>query len=235
METMRSVPDTANGLALDLHQFVRSLTHDIANPLNAIAMNAELAKALLDRGDTRTARTVLESLLADCLRCGQLVQSIQDFGTALQPAPREPIEARALLQGAIERMRGEMCSGTNTAFQIEGAADACVVVDSAALERAFAAVLQNAVEAGASLVKIRLAADGGWLRTEVIDNGAGIKAELRARATDPFFTTRRAQGASGLGLTLARALVVQHGGTLDIATNNGGGTLVRMTLPTSMT
>ena len=84
---------TSPPAALELGEFVRGLAHDIANPLNAMAMNAELTRVLLERGDSAAARDALDRLLSDTARCGRLVQSFralwgEDVGRMMcTPAP----------------------------------------------------------------------------------------------------------------------------------------------------
>jgi two-component system sensor histidine kinase DctS len=73
-----------------------------------------------------------------------------------------------------------------------------------------------------------------WVRFEVVDHGPGIPAEVAARLFTPFFTTR-AEGM-GLGLSLCRTVIEQHGGALDFGPANPGsatapGTAFRFTLP----
>jgi two-component system sensor histidine kinase FlrB len=216
--------------ALELGAFVRGLAHDIANPLNAMAMNAELTRVLLDRGDQAATRDALQHLLADCARCGRLVQSFQRFGAALQAGAPTRMSAAKLLQSALAQMQGEL-PDAGLEFRIGGASDAELAVDGPALERALAGILRNAAEAGATTVDLQVSADAAGVRIAIADNGSGIEARWQERVIEPFFTTRRPQGASGLGLTLAYEIVRRHAGTLHIASDGRRGTTVTIELP----
>jgi signal transduction histidine kinase len=216
--------------SLELGEFVRGLAHDIANPLNAMAMNAELTRVLLDRGDSAAARDALDRLLADTARCGRLVQSFQRFGAALQAGAREHTAAGMLMQAAIAQMQDELAD-TGIEFVVSGATDAQIDADVPTLARALAGVLRNAAEAGATTINVNVAAGHGNVRIEIADNGSGIEARWRERVSEPFFTTRRAQGASGLGLTLAQEIVRRHGGTLCVASGEPRGTAITVELP----
>jgi polar amino acid transport system substrate-binding protein len=66
---------------------------------------------------------------------------------------------------------------------------------------------------------------------EVRDEGVGIAAEHLPQLTDPFFTTRREQGGTGLGLWISAAIVEEHGGALSFRSRPGEGTVVTLTLP----
>ena len=81
-------------------------------------------------------------------------------------------------------------------------------------------------------IEVRTAASdarGGWLEFRVADHGAGIAAEIEAQLFTPFFTTKTE--GMGLGLSLCRTVVEQHGGVLDYAPNPAGGTIFSFTLP----
>jgi two-component system NtrC family sensor kinase len=71
----------------------------------------------------------------------------------------------------------------------------------------------------------------GNVQLEVRDSGCGISPEHLDRVCDPFFTTRQQGEGTGLGLTLVRQIVDAAGGTLQIESVPGEGTLVRLMLP----
>jgi signal transduction histidine kinase len=228
--TQSSRKNSAPPAGLELGEFVRGLAHDIANPLNAMAMNAELTRVLLDRGDAMAAREALDRLLSDTARCGRLVQSFQRFGATLQDGERDRAAVGALLQAAISQMQDEL-PDTGIEFVLGGVIDAQVDVDAPAFVRALAGVLRNAAEAAATTVTIDVGTADGNVRIEIADNGSGIEARWRERVIEPFFTTRRPQGASGLGLTLAQEIVRRHGGTLAVRAGDAHGTTVTVELP----
>ena len=225
-------PTTATLETPELGEFLRGVSHEFANLLNAVAMNAEIIKVLLDRGNTTVAREALDQLLADCTRCTRLVQSFQYFGTALQPSPSERVSADLLLQSAIAQMQGEL-PDTGISFHIVGATASELEIDVPAWTSALAGLLRNAAEAGATTIDMSVVATAtDRLRVDVADNGSGIESCWSARVTEPFFTTRRAQGAAGLGLTLAQELVRRHAGALLIhSEGHNRGTTVSIELP----
>lgn len=91
-------------------------------------------------------------------------------------------------------------------------------------------LLQNAVEAGATRVTLRVEEDqvADWLRIRVGDNGRGMDLASRRRALDPFFTTCDTRHV-GLGLPLLSAATERAGGTLNIESQAGVGTIVEAT------
>ena len=65
----------------------------------------------------------------------------------------------------------------------------------------------------------------------VRDEGTGIKADILPYISDPFFTTKREQGGTGLGLSVTSRIVQDHGGTLDFNSQHEGGTTVTLSFP----
>jgi CheY-like chemotaxis protein/anti-sigma regulatory factor (Ser/Thr protein kinase) len=106
---------------------------------------------------------------------------------------------------------------------------------AAELAEALGHLLDNAVEASGAgaIVTVRARWDGGGhVEVAVEDSGGGMAEAVRARAVEPFFSTK-GPGRLGLGLAVAQAIVHRHRGTLELASAPGKGTQVRLTLPTA--
>ncbi len=159
----------------------------------------------LEAGDIRWSmeRVRVEELLAETI-------------DAMRPqAEASQVSIRSELQGALGPARG----------------------NPEQLQRVLFNLIQNAIRHtpadGSVVVRARPAADQG-VEVEIADNGAGIEPALRARIFEPFVQgpTRvaGANGASGLGLAIARAIVEAHGGRIWLA-DARAGTRVRFSLP----
>lgn len=94
-------------------------------------------------------------------------------------------------------------------------------------------IVQNAIEAGASVINMDVAENGGQVMVKVTDNGKGMDANARARIWDPFYSEagKHARRRVGLGLPLLRQAVEATGGGLALDSVPGVGTTVRFTLP----
>jgi signal transduction histidine kinase len=86
----------------------------------------------------------------------------------------------------------------------------------------------NAVESGGS-VRVVARAEGDTAVLEVTDDGTGIPPDVLPHVFEPFYSTRK--DGAGLGLSLVRAIVEQHGGMVSAESDVGRGTTVRVTLP----
>jgi two-component system C4-dicarboxylate transport sensor histidine kinase DctB len=220
---------TADDSGFDLASFLRAAVHEIANPLNAISMNAELAKLLLQRDQTAQAVEVLGRLQDDNARCRGVLRGLQRFASSMKLQARETVPARELIDSAIELFVQEH-SGTSPTLDVD-AIEQPIVVARAAMERVIGGLFLNAAQAGASAIKIGVQRDADWIVIDISDDGGGIPAEIRSRVIEPFFTTRRTAGHNGLGLTLADTLARAHGGDLHVDHSEIGGARIVLRLP----
>lgn len=102
------------------------------------------------------------------------------------------------------------------------------------LNQVFLNLLVNAAQAigpGRGLIIVRSVHAGDEVWVEIEDNGSGIAPEHLARIFDPFFTTKPVGRGTGLGLSLAYAIVQKHHGRLDVRSAPGRGSCFRVTLP----
>lgn len=101
------------------------------------------------------------------------------------------------------------------------------------LQQAITNLTQNAVDAvgRGGHVWVRTRPEARHLRIEIADDGPGIPREALARIFTPFFTTKEVGKGMGLGLTITRQVIKQHGGTLDVDSTPGQGTTFTIRLP----
>ena len=214
----------------DLAAFTRGLAHELGNPLHSISLNAEATKLLIARNDTQAATERLAALLADCARCGRLLQGIRRFGSGIRPDHEG--RGRVTVAEVVDAARLLLAEQGSAAPAVEVAGgDATLVADRAALARAVVEVLRNSVEAGSAGVRIVVGEADGAVVVDFIDDGAGIPEQLRDKVMLPFFSTRRNEGNAGLGLTLAEKLVNANGGTLSVGGSPERGACIRLRLP----
>jgi len=225
---MASTEQSSRDSAFDLASFTRGLAHELANPLNALSMNAEVVRMLIERNEGSRAKERLAALIADCARCGRILHGIRRFGTgmSLGDADRRSTTIGDLVNAACDQLRQE---GPVPPIELYGA-QTCLTVDGEALTRAFAELLRNCLEAGARSVRIEVGRHETGIRVDFIDDGSGIPAALQGKVLEPFFSTRRNDGNAGLGLTVVQKLLHACGGSLAITGGHEGGTCVRVEL-----
>ncbi len=209
------------------------VAHQINNPIGAILNAAELA---LLCGEDPEAREIWQQALEDNVqeakRCGRIVKSILRFSR----------------DGHAEKSRGDMNEVVERACQLVGsyASKKGVVLEvqtcqpsraiwmsAIEMEQVLVNVIRNAIESRSEggRVSVRTMCGSKTISIEVRDNGRGIGQEALVHVFDPFQTTRSIEGGTGLGLSVAHGIVVDHGGTISMESEPGTGTVVAIELP----
>jgi signal transduction histidine kinase len=199
----------------------RGLAHTVRNPLNTLGLAIEeLAFDRSDQADlVRTAR-------AQIRRIDRWLRSFLALGAA-DAAAAEVVDLRALLQDVtLEAVQ----DGARLTVEV-GEQPLPVRAVPSALRAAIANLVENAVEASPAGTPVEVGArrDRGEAVVEIADRGPGLPQEVRDRLYAPHVTTKL--GGSGMGLFLARRLVVgMHNGTVEMTDRAGGGTVAELRL-----
>lgn len=101
------------------------------------------------------------------------------------------------------------------------------------ISQVFLAVIQNAIQSRETGLQIVISSqvEDGQIIIRIADNGCGMSPVTMSRAFDPFFTTREVGSGTGMGLTVAREIIRDAGGTIELASTEGAGTTVLLRLP----
>ncbi len=208
-------------------QLAGGVAHDFNNLLGVIQGYAELLEGQVDdqaRADVAEIRRAAE-------RAADLT------GQLLLFARREPVEAEVVDVHTVLGELGNMLArivGEHVAFRIEmGGGSARVRIPTRHLEQILVNLTVNARDAmpGGGTLSISVVRENGFVKLRVVDDGAGMKPEVAARAFDPFFTTKEKGRGTGLGLATVYGVVQQAGGRVRLASDSGKGTTVTIELP----
>ena len=194
------------------------LAHEIRNPLASLKGNAQLLAAGLPTGEKPRAKA--ERVVDEAVRLEQLVTDLLQF-VRTGEIRREPVDPGALVREAARSVEGDVT------IETAGAPDRWTL-DAGRIRQVVVNLVDNAVAAGPP-ASASVRATNGKLVIEVADKGPGIPEEDRERIFEPFFTGKT-QG-TGLGLAVARRVIEQHGGTIAVHDNPGGGALFRAEIP----
>jgi signal transduction histidine kinase len=165
-------------------------------------------------------------------KIGILAQEILDAVSPMQPAIRQSVNLRALLEHCIAEHFHEV----RESFRIEAIGSLPAIVgDPGKLERVFLNLFRNAREAGAKTIGIRMRVAFGRLRLWVEDDGQGCAPEAMARLFQPLYSTKKANGGTGLGLFMVKGILEAHGGGITALSKNGSshglGMIFRLEFP----
>lgn len=207
------------------------IAHEINNPLNSILMNAEFGLLSLDRKcDPTVLVHVLQTIVREAKRCGQITNGVSRFAKAVD-GPRESHDLNAVVRRSTEIVMSYFRTcGVRLKMRLDDSL-LPVSLDAAMIEQAVANLLRNAAESGASCVQVWSERCGDAARLSICDDGPGITPEDQRRVFDPFFSSRRPKGAVGLGLSVVYRIVTDHGGTIRVHSESGGGATFVVELP----
>ena len=220
-------------------EMAAAIAHEVKNPLAGIEVMAGLLRRKIP--DIPEAQAVLTDIIAEAKMANAIVQEVLEFVRPIRLQVEHTGVAEAL-HAAVNLADSKATRGViDIAVDVPGSLPQ-IQADRHQLTQLFTNLLINAYEAmeGTGRVAITAATmqqdDGSEgreaVRIELQDSGPGMTPDVAEHVFDPFFTTK-AQG-SGLGLAIVRKIVDAHDGQIDLRTTPGSGTLVRVTLPVSM-
>lgn len=213
-----------------LRDFAASLSHEFKTPLAGIRGGIEL---LQDHGaamdETERAR-FLANIESDAQRLSRLVSRLMELAKADMGKPAR--SARTALAPVLARLADAHAAPGFAIIRSLPPRLPRLGIDPGALETVLATLIENARQAGAAQLAISATADPAMVRIVLTDDGPGVPAADRLRVFEPFFTSRRESGGTGLGLPIARALVEASGGWIDLI-DSPAGACFAMTLPVS--
>lgn len=210
------------------------IAHEVRNPLAVLKTAvAGLRRETLERDDREQLLGILDE---ETDRLNRLVRDLLAYARPVEPQwSRLPV--RELVERAVDLARRDQSSLMGVEVDVVVQSDGGEVIegDRDLLERVFGHLVQNALQAmphgGRLLVRTaprELGGDPG-VAVHFLDTGEGMDTLVRARALDPFFTTK-ARG-TGLGLAIVERIVKAHGGALELRKGNDGGSDVILVLP----
>ena len=211
-------------------QLVGGIAHDFNNMLTAIGSAAHLAQIEADEPDRLASN--LELVADGVQKAGTLARQLLHLS---RPSMRvlEKVDVDELLHD-LEPLLTRVLDSAHFQIDLEAASGATIEVERSQLEQVVLNFVVNARDAMPEGGRIRVAAvraaDGQLAGVEVVDTGQGMDPETRARALDPFFTTKGRRG-TGLGLSVVRSIVEARAGRLDIETSPARGTSIRALFP----
>ena len=233
-------------------QLTGGVAHDFNNLLAIILGNLQLLRERL--GNDPVARELVADALWSAERGAELTHRLLAFARR-QPLNPVVTDVNALIAGMIELVRRTVASSSldNPAVVVEETLEPGLwpaTIDRGQLESALMNLIVNARDAMPTGGTLTLAtanviveaageepdtgeaiASGAYITVAVADTGFGIPAEVMAHIFEPFFTTKRPGEGSGLGLSMVYGFAKQSGGHVEVTSEPGRGTTVRLYLP----
>lgn len=213
-----------------------SIAHELNQPLGSILANAETAELILksDKPDLDEIKEILADIRRDDQRAGEVIRRLRGF------LKRTPFETRDIdvneIMGEAFKFLSVQASARNVSLYLQTAPGALRIKgDPIQLQQVVLNLVVNAMDAMATIpygrtVIGRTELNGGSSAViSISDSGPGIPADKLAQVFDPFFTTKD-QGM-GIGLSIARTIILAHKGQIWAENQSGGGAAFHFTLP----
>ena len=216
-------------------ELAASIAHELNNPLATVSLRVESLLSQTAADDPR--RRQLEVVEQEVDRMADLVANLLQFSRRGQPQAStvdvadDLVKTLELMQHNLRTRRIEVVQEFSTDVPV-------IQADRQLLRQVFLNLLTNASDAmpdgGTLSLRVTPGSLEGGRRAVVIefaDTGVGILPEHLRRVMEPFFTTKEEGKGTGLGLAICRRAVQEHGGAIQITSEVGKGTTVRIVLP----
>jgi signal transduction histidine kinase len=227
-------------------EYLAAASHDLRNPLTAIRASAHLMRRRTEQltGDEAAAvKSGLDIIESATVRMGRLINGLLDLARLEMGRPLELDRSRVDLSAIVRQVVLEAQQATRAErIRIVALEEVIGEWDAQRLERVVANLLDNALKYGGASgeVIVQVGRDRGGAQDvavlEVTDHGVGIPREDLPHIFDRFHRGSNVVGqigGTGLGLSGARQIVMEHGGTISVASEINQGTTVRVELPLS--
>jgi two-component system cell cycle sensor histidine kinase/response regulator CckA len=222
-------------------QLTGGIAHDLNNLLTVVLANSEMMAAALPSG-TDDLRNDLGELQAAARRGAQMIRKLLSFSR------HAPLTYQVLDLGrVVEDLLGTLRRLLPAHIEIEVVREQAptkVLADAGAIEQVVLNLATNARDALPRGGRLRLetrkidiarppdgALPGSYACLSLTDNGVGMEERVKARVFEPFFTTKPPGEGSGLGMSMIYGLTQQHGGFVELESELGRGTTVRVHFP----
>lgn len=205
------------------------VAHEVNNPLAGVLACIENLRA--DPDDDEMRNRYLDLIEDGLKRIERTITNLLNFARQRELRP-EPTSLNHNLRHVVELVGYQLRkAGVQVELDLEPR-DATVMADHFQMEQLFLNLILNAVEAmpDGGMLSLRTRAAKGRVVAEVEDTGRGIPPDIRDRIFDPFFTTRDVGEGTGLGLSVSDTIVRAHGGSIEVHSKLGQGSIFRVVL-----
>ncbi|MEZ5399369.1 MAG: ATP-binding protein [Bryobacteraceae bacterium] len=212
------------------------VAHEVNTPLAVISNYAQMLAKQISADDPKTR--LLEKIAKQTFRASEIVNSLLNFSRTSK-TEFEEVDLNRVIRETLSLIEHQLVKGGVEVREDLAAALPSVRGNFGKMQQVFLNLFLNARdametrEAGGRRLHVLTAAQNGHVSIEVADSGKGIDPDDLARIYDPFFTTKAARKGTGLGLAVTYGIVREHGGSIDVRSEPGEGTVFSLEFPSA--
>ncbi|MCX7084879.1 MAG: ATP-binding protein [Methylococcales bacterium] len=211
-----------------------SIGHELNQPLTAIMTNAQLAKLGIERGHLQIEQVpdILKKIIFNSRRAHLILEKVRAF---IKPTivEKRPVNLNVLVRETAELIKQDVMLHNIQLELIKQDSSLSVLGDATQLSQVLVNLYRNAMDAlqnqSKGKITVSIQSIKNWAVITVEDNGSGITDVVLAQIGEPFFTTK--PEGLGLGLSISKAIIEQHGGQLIMGNTPQGGASFDIRLP----
>jgi two-component system sensor histidine kinase SenX3 len=216
--------------------FVANISHELKTPVGALAL---LAEAVIGEDESDVVTRLAEKMVSEAHRMGRTIEDLLELSRIeLGESPhREVVSVGLVAAEAVERVRHLADQRGIAVAVVEPSHRLNAIGDRRQLVSAVANLVENGVKYSdpGSPVEVSARTDGTWVDIVVRDRGIGIPARDLDRIFERFYRVDRARsretGGTGLGLAIVRHVATNHGGSVSVTSQEGGGSTFTLRIP----
>lgn len=211
-------------------EVVSSIAHSLSNPLNIISGNADYL--LLNKNADQPEYEELKTIVDETTRITRSLRGLLDFSRPLRVEKTE-IDINEMIEDITGKAKFTI---GNKDIKIKKALEKelpRVKADKNQIEESISNIIINAIQAitGSGEIYVRTRSKSELIIIEISDNGPGIPKENLEKIFLPFYSSKGYGKGTGLGLTIVKRILEEHGGSIKVHSLQGKGTDFTMTLP----
>lgn len=201
-----------------IREFAMNVSHEFKTPMTSIQGSAELLLEHLDDMEPDKKRKFLANIIADSDRLKRLINRLLELAKADNFTPANETVS---LYPVLDDLKGRY-SDLDLTIEYKVGPEITLPIAREHLETIFVNLCDNAGQHGATTVTFNITPENNNTIIRLSDNGTGISPANADKVFTPFFTTKRSNGGTGLGLRIVKSLLEAHGGSVRLAESNKG-------------
>ncbi|MEW6714292.1 MAG: HAMP domain-containing sensor histidine kinase [Nitrospirota bacterium] len=215
-----------------LGTMISGVAHQLNNPLSNISSSCQILQEEIEEPDVAYKKELLEQIDGQVERAKTMVRSLLEFARKKE-FKKKPCSLRDMIADTLRLVQGDI--PTHVEIVTDLPENNWVPADKQRLQQAILNIVKNCIDAivdeGKITITAREVVDNGTVEIRIQDTGIGIGDEYIGKVFEPFFTTKEEGKGSGLGLFVAREIIEEHGGNIQVKSRTGEGTTFIIRLP----